>query len=123
MLKEEKKYLVSEFNRIISKVPNKNINKLETILERLNSKLDVYDFFVTNWIQNAKRFFMRDARKRMKDFVKDIFDGYDKGKGYKPEHNELIKNTLTEIINEFDNKNKTLLDRVISILGFSCVMT
>jgi hypothetical protein len=55
----------------------------------------------------------------MKKFVDDILDGYDKGKGYEPKDRLLVKNTLAKIIEKYDNNNRTLLDKLLSVLGFS----
>jgi len=119
MLKDEKKYLKEEFNRIINKVPASKEIELSDILKKLNDELNEYDFFIVNWIQSGKRLFSKNRKKLMIKYVDDILDGYDKGKGYRDEHKILIKDTLKKVIELFDNNNKTLIDRIVAILGFS----
>lgn len=119
MLKDEKKYFKEEFHRIINKVPASKETELNDILRKLNDELDEYDFFIVNWVQSGKRFFVKNRKKLMINYVDDILDGYDKGKGYRDEHKNLIKDTLKRIVELFDNNNKTLIDRIVAILGFS----
>lgn len=123
MLKEEKKYLKNEFNRIIDEVPKTKKQKLYNELKELNKYFDKYDIILVNWGQNFKRGVMKllskDITKLMKNYVDDLLDGYDKGKGYEPEDREILKNALVKIVEKYDNCNRTLLDKILSVLGFT----
>ena len=123
MLKEEKKYLKNEFNRIIDEVPKTKKQKLYNELKELNKYFDKYDIVLVNWGQNFKRgvmkLFSKDVTKLMKNYVDDLLDGYDKGKGYEPEDREILKNALVKIVEKYDNSNRTLLDKILSVLGFT----
>ena len=123
MLKEEKKYLKNEFNRIIDEVPKTKKQKLYNELKELNKYFDKYDIILVNWGQNFKRgimkLFSKDITKLMKNYVDDLLDGYDKGKGYEPEDREILKNALVKIVEKYDNSNRTLLDKILSVLGFT----
>ena len=59
MLKEEKKYLKNEFNRIIDEVPKTKKQKLYNELKELNKYFDKYDIILVNWGQNFKRGIMK----------------------------------------------------------------
>lgn len=123
MLKEEKKYLKNEFNRIIDEVPKTKKQELYNELKELNKYFDKYDNVLVNWGQNLKRgvmkLFSKDVTKLMKNYVDDLLDGYDKGKGYEPEDREILKNALVKIVEKYDNSNRTLLDKILSVLGFT----
>jgi len=119
MLKEEKKALKAEFNRIIDSVPKTKQQELHAELSKLNSHLDKYDLFLVNWGQSIGRFFSSNISKKMKNYVDDILDGYDKGEGYKPEDRLLVKDSLAKMIEKYDNNNRTLIDKLLSVLGFS----
>ncbi len=123
MLKEEKKYLKNEFNRIIDEVPKTKKQELYNELKELNKYFDKYDIVLVNWGQNFKRgvmkLFSKDVTKLMKNYVDDLLDGYDKGKGYEPEDREILKNALVKIVEKYDNSNRTLLDKILSVLGFT----
>jgi hypothetical protein len=119
MLKEEKNALKSEFNRIIDSVPKTKQQELHNDLSVLNNHLNKYDLFLVNWGQSFVQFFTSNITKKMKNFVDDILDGYDKGKGYELEDRLLVKNTLAKIIEKYDSNNRTLLDKLLSVLGFS----
>ena len=65
------------------------------------------------------KLFSKDVTKLMKNYVDDLLDGYDKGKGYEPEDREILKNALVKIVEKYDNSNRTLLDKILSVLGFT----
>jgi len=117
MLTNEKQEFKKEFYRIINNVGNTKLSELQSTLKKLNDSLEHYDFFIRNWIQRGKRFFTKDVRKLLKNYVDDILDGYDSGKGYEPEDKRRVAETLAMIIQKYDNNNKTFLDKFLAVLG------
>jgi hypothetical protein len=118
VLKEERLDLEAKFHYLIDNVPASKNNELCESLKKFNKTLEKYDFIVTNVIQAAGRFLTQDIKKRMKKYVDDIIDGYDKGNGYDEVDRVRVKNYLIDITNKYGGE-RSLLDKLLSVLNFS----
>lgn len=118
MLKEERLELESKFHDLIDKVPATKNNELCDSLKKFNKTLEKYDFILTNVVQAAGRFLTQDIKKKMKKYVDDIIDGYDKGDGYNEVDRIRVKDYLIEITNKYGG-DRSLLDKILSVLNFS----
>ena len=116
MLKEERLELESKFHDLIDKVPATKNNELCDSLKKFNKTLEKYDFILTNVVQAAGRFLTQDIKKKMKKYVDDIIDGYDKGDGYDETDRIRVKNYLIEITNKYGG-DRSLLDKILSVLN------
>lgn len=115
MEKNEKDELKLKFNELIDKVAKSKDAKLYDELKNLNNYLDKYDSRLANIGQGISRFLSRDIKEKMKKYVNDIIDNFEK---YAPEDKIKVKDFLIDVNSRYLSE-RTLVDKILSVLGFS----
>ena|SRR5690554_6935374 len=116
MYKEEINDLKKEFIKLINKVKPKHDNQLLNELIAINAKVDHHDGFIRNKAQGVSRFFKFNIKKKQKAYVEDILDNY---KRYSEQEKNDIQTELIRLVEKYDKLNRTLIDKIRSVLRFT----
>lgn len=116
MYKIELKELKKEFVKLINNVKPKDDNQLLNELIAINELVEHHDSFFRNTTQGISRFFKFDIKKKQRAYVEDIIDNYHK---YSDQEKKAIQSELIKLVEKYDKLNRTLVDKIKSILRFT----
>ncbi len=115
MMKKDTLKLKTEFNSLIDKNPASRDQELSNDLKRFNSSFEGQDFFIVNIFEGAMRLFSKSLKSKMKSYVADLIEDYNNSEV----NQEKIEEFLVFLVNKYSDNDKTLLDRILNILGIS----
>lgn len=115
MNNNENMELKIEFYALIEKVSKSKDSELCADLKKMNKYLEKYDNRLVNLGQNFIRVISTNIKEKMKKYVNDIIDRFDK---YSIDDKKKVREFLIEITNKYGDERK-LIDKILSVLGFS----
>jgi hypothetical protein len=115
MIKKDTRKLKSEFNTLIDKNPTNRDQELAEELKRFNTTFSGQDFFIENLFEGALRFFSKNLKSKMKSYASDMIEDYNNSES----NQKKIEDFLVHLVNKYSSEDKTLIDRVLNLLGIS----
>ena len=98
---KDKKEIFNEFCDYIDKVSNDNkIKRIGEKVSLLNDKLDIHDSKLEDFFDTIKQKLTSNAKKKIKNNLKDIFDKYEKYDGNEIAQIEQLLKDVISICNE-----------------------
>ena len=115
MIKKDTRKLKLEFNNLIDKNPTNRDQELSEDLKRFNATFSGQDFFFENLFEGAIRLFSKSLKSKMKSYVNDMIEDYNNSEA----NQKKIENFLVYLLNKYSGDDKTLIERVLNLLGIS----
>lgn len=115
MIRKDTRKLKSEFNTLIDKNPTNRDQELAEELKRFNATFSGQDFFIENLFEGAIRLFSKSLKSKMKSYVSDMIEDYNNSES----NQKKIEDFLVHLVNKYSSEDKTLIERVLNLLGIS----